>query len=144
MVKTAESFFGPIDILVNAAGVNLRENWEDITIESWEKTGTGYEFARSQTHHSMEGRHIVRESTLDKYQEKPNAGNEIRDYHLKHMVTLYPEKEYPGHHWVLMVDLNACNGCSTCVIACQAENNTERRGRTRARVVASNQVNLFR
>lgn len=93
-------------------------------IESWEKTGTGYEFARSQTHHSMEGRHIVRESTLDKYQEKPNAGNEIRDYHLKHMVTLYPEKEYPGHHWVLMVDLNACNGCSTCVIACQAENNT--------------------
>jgi MoCo/4Fe-4S cofactor protein with predicted Tat translocation signal len=92
-------------------------------VESWSKTGSGYEFAQTQLHHSMEGRHIVRESTLDKYQENPKAGNEIRDYHLKHMVTLYPEHEFPGHHWVLMVDLNACNGCSTCVIACQAENN---------------------
>ncbi len=93
-------------------------------VESWEKNGSGYEFARSQTHHSMEGRHIVRESNLDKYKENPKAGNEIRDYHLKHMVTLYPEQKFEGHHWVLMVDLNACNGCSTCVIACQAENNT--------------------
>lgn len=93
-------------------------------VERWEKTGKGYEFARTQTHHSMEGRHIVRESTLDKYKDNPKAGNEIRDYHLKHMVTLYPGHEYEGHHWALMVDLNACTGCSTCVIACQAENNT--------------------
>ncbi len=93
-------------------------------VQSWEKTGSGYEFARSQTHHSMEGRHIVRESTLDKYKENSKAGNEIRDYHLKHMVTLYPGHKYEGHHWALMVDLNACTGCSTCVIACQAENNT--------------------
>ncbi len=92
-------------------------------LENWEKTGKGYEFGRTQTHHSMEGRHIVRESTLDKYKENPKAGNEIRDYHLKHMVTLYPGHEYKGHHWALMVDLNACTGCSTCVIACQAENN---------------------
>lgn len=93
-------------------------------ITNWEKTGSGYEFARTQTHHSMEGRHIVRESTLDKYQQSPKAGNEIRDYHLKHMVTLYPEQKFEGHHWALMVDLNACTGCSTCVISCQAENNT--------------------
>ncbi len=89
----------------------------------------GYEFARTQTHHSMEGRHIVRESTLDKYKEDARAGNEIRDYHLKHMTTLYPEQDFEGHHWVLMVDLNACTGCSTCVIACQAENNTPVIGR---------------
>jgi Fe-S-cluster-containing dehydrogenase component/uncharacterized protein YbcV (DUF1398 family) len=93
-------------------------------ITQFEVTGKGYAFARSQTHHSMEGRDIVRESTLDKYRENPKAGNEIRDYHLKHMVTLYPEQIFEGHHWVLMVDLNACTGCSTCVIACQAENNT--------------------
>ncbi len=93
-------------------------------VENWEKTGSGYEFARSQTHHSMEGRHIVRESNLDKYTKNPKAGNEIRDYHLKYKTTLYPEQTFEGHHWVLMVDLNACSGCSTCVIACQAENNT--------------------
>jgi Fe-S-cluster-containing dehydrogenase component len=92
-------------------------------VDVWEKTGSGYEFARTQTHHSMEGRAIVRESTLSRYVENPKAGNEIRDYHLKHMGSLYPEKLYHGHHWVLMVDLNACNGCSACVISCQAENN---------------------
>ncbi|TVQ08154.1 MAG: 4Fe-4S dicluster domain-containing protein [Bacteroidetes bacterium] len=92
-------------------------------VNTWSNKGGAYEFARSQTHHSMEGRHIVRESSLDKYKENPKAGNEIRDYHLKHMVTLYPEQKFEGHHWVLMVDLNACSGCSTCVIACQAENN---------------------
>lgn len=30
--------FGAPDILVNAAGVNLRERWEDVTPESWRKT----------------------------------------------------------------------------------------------------------
>ncbi len=92
-------------------------------VTSVENTGTMHEFARSQTHHNMEGRAIVRESTLGKYRENPKAGNEIRDYHKKHMSTLYPELDFPGPHWVLMVDLNACTGCSNCVVACQAENN---------------------
>ncbi len=30
--------FGPPDILVNAAGINLREGWEEITPESWDRT----------------------------------------------------------------------------------------------------------
>lgn len=93
-------------------------------VDSWSKIGTGHTFARTQTHFSMEGRAIVRESTLDKYKEDPAAGNELRAYHLKHHNTLYPEVQFPGHHWALMVDLNACTGCSTCVIACQSENNT--------------------
>jgi len=101
----------------------LNENSFPWNVDAWEKSGSGYEFGRTQTHHNMEGRHIVRESTLDKYKESSKAGNEVRDYHLKHMSTLYPEQEFKGHHWALMVDLNACTGCSTCVIACQAENN---------------------
>ncbi|TVR42168.1 MAG: 4Fe-4S dicluster domain-containing protein [Bacteroidia bacterium] len=92
-------------------------------LDAWEKTGDSHRFARTQTHFSMEGRPIVRESTLDKYQKDPAAGNELRAYHQKYALTLYPEDRFEGHHWALMIDLNACTGCSTCVIACQSENN---------------------
>jgi len=36
--RAAAEPFGAPDILVNAAGVNLREPWEEITRESWERT----------------------------------------------------------------------------------------------------------
>lgn len=40
LAETAEksaAFFGPPDILVNAAGVNMRQSWEEISSESWDK-----------------------------------------------------------------------------------------------------------
>ncbi|MCG6930483.1 MAG: SDR family oxidoreductase [Desulfofustis sp.] len=40
LARTAEksaSFFGAPDILVNAAGINLRQPWEDISSDSWDK-----------------------------------------------------------------------------------------------------------
>jgi gluconate 5-dehydrogenase len=37
-VKQASTFFGPPDILVNAAGVNLREPWDKVSEDSWNKT----------------------------------------------------------------------------------------------------------
>jgi Fe-S-cluster-containing dehydrogenase component len=92
-------------------------------VTAMEKTGKKHQFAMTQMHFSMEGRAIVRESTLDKYKNNPAAGNELHKYHEKHKTTLYPEMIFEGHHWALMVDLNACSGCSTCVIACQSENN---------------------
>jgi gluconate 5-dehydrogenase len=38
LVERASAHFGSPDILVNAAGVNLRESWENISPESWNKT----------------------------------------------------------------------------------------------------------
>jgi NAD(P)-dependent dehydrogenase (short-subunit alcohol dehydrogenase family) len=38
VVRQASSFFGPPDILVNAAGVNLRESWDEVSEGSWNKT----------------------------------------------------------------------------------------------------------
>ncbi len=87
------------------------------------KTGKKYEFASTQSHYSMEGRDIVRETTLAEWLEKPDAGNEIHAEHLKKSMTLYKEVNYEGHHWGMSIDLNACTGCSACVIGCQAENN---------------------
>ena len=40
LAKTAEksaSFFGAPDILVNAAGINMRQSWKDISSDSWDK-----------------------------------------------------------------------------------------------------------
>jgi len=94
-----------------------------IKIDSFSKTGDKIEFARTQTHNSMEGRAIVREATLEEYKEKPNAGNEMHEEFEELHLTLYPDIEFEGHHWAMAIDLNACIGCNNCVIACQAENN---------------------
>ncbi|MCK4746325.1 MAG: hypothetical protein KAT15_04790, partial [Bacteroidales bacterium] len=42
---------------------------------SLELTGDTYPLARTQTQHTMEGRPIVRETTLEEYQKDPSAGN---------------------------------------------------------------------
>lgn len=90
---------------------------------SIEKTGNKYTLALSQTHHSMEGRNLVRETSLDKYIEDPASGNEEHKAIQKHLVTLYDKVKFDGLHWGMAIDLNKCTGCSSCVIGCQVENN---------------------
>jgi len=88
-----------------------------------EKTEKKVILAQTQTHHTMEGRDLVRETTLKEYINKPNAGNEAHVEFEKTHQTLYPDHKYESFHWGLGVDLNACIGCGACTIACQAENN---------------------
>ena len=87
------------------------------------KTGKKHELATTQSHHSMEGRPIIREANLEAYLENPSAGNEIRENILKHMYSPYDEHKYKGHHWGMVIDLNSCIGCNACVVACTSENN---------------------
>jgi molybdopterin-containing oxidoreductase family iron-sulfur binding subunit len=80
--------------------------------------GGKYPLACVQGHHSMEGRSIVNEATLNEYIENKSAG-----LHKHHVFSIWPYHKYDGHKWGMSVDLNVCTGCSACVVACQAENN---------------------
>src|SRR5690606_27985135 len=86
------------------------------------KASGSYELAQTQTHHSIEGRNIIRETTFANYKNDPghNSGRFI-DTHKTY--DLWNKYEQPGHKWVMAIDLNACTGCGSCIVACNIENN---------------------
>jgi MoCo/4Fe-4S cofactor protein with predicted Tat translocation signal len=84
-----------------------------------------YMLCRTQSHHSMEGRAIIREGSLEDYEKNPAFAKKMwMDADLPPNISLYshPPLSAPNQ-WGLTVDLNTCIGCSACVVACQAENN---------------------
>jgi molybdopterin-containing oxidoreductase family iron-sulfur binding subunit len=101
-----------------------------------EKVEGEHEFAKTQSHHSMEGRPLIRETTLSEYVEDPSSGNELHEKVKHHATTLYEKRKFEGHHWGMAVDLNSCTGCNACVVACSAENNVP--------VVGKEQVKMAR
>lgn len=92
--------------------------WTGITAKL-QKTGRTMKLACTQGHQFMEGRPIVKETTLDDYIKNPHAGNEEEH----HLISMWDPHKYPKHKWGMAINLNSCTGCSACVIACQAENN---------------------
>jgi Fe-S-cluster-containing dehydrogenase component len=86
------------------------------------KTGLSYRLACTQHHYSIEGRPLVLSATLAEYQEHPHIVHELVHTPPSDM-TLYPQYKYEGYAWGMAININACTGCSACVVACQAENN---------------------
>src|SRR5208283_3210297 len=93
------------------------------------KTGETYTLACTQNHWSMEGRPAVREANLKEFLDDPKfAAEKFHGTEPPIVQSLYPNpldaaKKTALHQWGLVVDLTACVGCSTCVVACQSENN---------------------
>ena len=92
--------------------------------------GETYSIARTQTHQTVMGRtNVVQETTFGEYRKDPASGREYP--HVSGMngtvkpsaISLWKGHKYENHHWGLAIDLTACNGCGTCVVSCNAENN---------------------
>jgi MoCo/4Fe-4S cofactor protein with predicted Tat translocation signal len=106
-----------------------------------QRTGERHPLACTQDHHSMEGRRLVREATLEEFRQDPHAV-----HHHAHTpppeLTLYPPVAYEGYSWGMTIDLNACLGCGVCAVACQAENNIPVVGKDQ--VVRGREMNWIR
>ncbi len=83
------------------------------------KTGDSWPLALTQEHWSMEGRPIVLCRTLEEYRADPAFAKP----HNERRRSLYGLVPSAPHQWGMTIDLNACTGCSACVIACMSENN---------------------
>jgi molybdopterin-containing oxidoreductase family iron-sulfur binding subunit len=91
-------------------------------VESYVATGDVVKLAQTQEHDYMEGRPIVRETSLKEYLRNPASGAEQIE-HDKNYQSLYDAPKYDGYHWGMSIDLNSCIGCNACIIGCQSENN---------------------
>jgi len=92
---------------------------------SIKKTGDDYPLACTQYHFNMEGRQILATGTLAEYRKNPNFANEHAEAPPKALSLYNGDAEFPYQRdkWAMAIDLNKCNGCNACVIACQSENN---------------------
>jgi MoCo/4Fe-4S cofactor protein with predicted Tat translocation signal len=104
-------------------------------IATFSKTGDNVILAQTQTHHSFEGRNVIRETTFKEFLKDPSSSSGDERKHKKYDDLFWQdyESEKKPYSWVMAIDLNACTGCGACVVACSAENNIPVVGRDEVR-----------
>src|SRR5262249_16585488 len=79
--------------------------------------------AVTQEHGSVEERPIALRARLEEYKRDGGRVTEEQTGPLPSLLKDFYTPQFEAQ-WAMSIDMTVCTGCSACVIACQAENNT--------------------
>ena len=130
------------EMQVGVNAYSLYKGFTNVQSVTLAKADGVHQFACVQGQKTLMGRgDIIKETTLEIFNTKEaEFWNEQPKVSLDHKevnattVDLWDSFDRSvGHHFNLSIDLNACTGCGSCVIACHSENNVPVVGKSEVR-----------